>query len=143
MFSAQEINRTGRAGPERPVILVTDALCYSATDMFAAGFQDHGIGHVLGVDDNTGAGGANRWTLDDFLVSWPDGPFRALPRGARLYIALRRSLRVGNQAGRPVEDLGVRPDVFYRMTEDDLLYQNQGLVRRAITILEHDLRATG
>jgi hypothetical protein len=24
-----------------PVILVTDALCYSATDLFAASFQDH------------------------------------------------------------------------------------------------------
>ena len=45
-----------------PVILITDALCYSATDIFAAGFKDHKIGPVLGVDDNTGAGGANVWT---------------------------------------------------------------------------------
>ncbi len=45
-----------------PVVLVTDARCYSATDIFAAGFQDHEIGPVLGVDDNTGAGGANVWT---------------------------------------------------------------------------------
>ena len=36
-----------------PVVLVTDARCYSATDIFAAGFQDHSIGTVLGVDDNT------------------------------------------------------------------------------------------
>jgi len=27
-----------------PVVLVTDALCYSTTDIFAAGFQDHHIG---------------------------------------------------------------------------------------------------
>ncbi len=33
-----------------PVVLVTDARCYSATDIFAAGFQDHRIGPVLGVD---------------------------------------------------------------------------------------------
>jgi hypothetical protein len=33
-----------------PVVLVTDALCYSATDFFAAGFQDHEIGTVLGRD---------------------------------------------------------------------------------------------
>ena len=45
-----------------PIVLVTDARCYSATDIFAAGFQDHEIGPVLGVDDNTGAGGANVWT---------------------------------------------------------------------------------
>jgi len=33
--------------------------CYSTTDMFAAGFKDHGIGKILGVDNDTGAGGAN------------------------------------------------------------------------------------
>ena len=37
-----------------PVVLVTDALSYSATDMFAAGFQDHGIGPVIGVGGATG-----------------------------------------------------------------------------------------
>jgi hypothetical protein len=42
---------------EGPVVLITDARCYSATDIFSAGFQDHGIGPILGVDDNTGAGG--------------------------------------------------------------------------------------
>ena len=45
-----------------PVVLITDARCYSAGDIFAAGFQDHAIGPVLGVDDNTGAGGANVWS---------------------------------------------------------------------------------
>jgi hypothetical protein len=45
-----------------PKVLITDALCYSATDMFAAAFQDHGIGPILGVDHNTGAGGANVWS---------------------------------------------------------------------------------
>jgi len=30
------------------VVLITDARCYSATDIFVAGFQDHGIGHILG-----------------------------------------------------------------------------------------------
>ena len=45
-----------------PVILITDALCYSATDIFAAGFQDNGVGPILGTNWNTGAGGANVWT---------------------------------------------------------------------------------
>lgn len=30
-----------------PILLVTDPLCYSATDLFAAGFQDHQIGPIL------------------------------------------------------------------------------------------------
>ncbi|MFN2225829.1 MAG: S41 family peptidase, partial [Anaerolineae bacterium] len=44
-----------------PVLLITDALCYSATDIFSAGFQDHDIGPILGTSGNTGAGGANVW----------------------------------------------------------------------------------
>src|SRR5262249_46110326 len=32
-----------------PAVLVTDARCYSATDIFAAGFQDHDVGPVLGT----------------------------------------------------------------------------------------------
>ena len=53
-----EMNQVGQVY-YGPVILVTDALCYSATDLFAASFQDHKIGDILGVDENTGAGGAN------------------------------------------------------------------------------------
>jgi hypothetical protein len=44
-----------------PVVLITSARCYSTTDIFSAGFQDHGIGKILGVDGHTGAGGANVW----------------------------------------------------------------------------------
>ena len=50
-----------------PVVLITDALSYSATDIFAAGFQDNEVGLVLGTSGNTGAGGANFWSLDDLL----------------------------------------------------------------------------
>ena len=42
-----------------PVVLVIDALCYSTTDTFAAGLQDHEIGSVLGCNATTGAGEAN------------------------------------------------------------------------------------
>jgi Peptidase family S41 len=45
-----------------PVVLITNARCYSATDTFTAGFADHRIGTILGVGPNTGAGGANVWT---------------------------------------------------------------------------------
>ena len=42
-----------------PVILITNGLSYSTADIFAAGFQDHEIGDVLGVEGSTGAGGAS------------------------------------------------------------------------------------
>ena len=124
-----------------PVVLITDARCYSTTDIFAAGFQDHEIGVVLGVDGNTGAGGANVWTHD--LLSQlmqPSGsgqttPYRPLPSGTQMRVAIRQTLRVGTQAGTPVEDLGVVPNERHPLTRDDLLNNNADLLERAAMIL--------
>lgn len=125
-----------------PVVLITDARCYSATDIFAAGFKDHEIGHILGVDGNTGAGGANVWDhkLLRNLLRFPsppdpDSPYQTLPLQAGMRVAIRRTLRVGAQAGTPLEDLGVRPDSQKRMTRDDLLHGNRDLTEEAGRIL--------
>ncbi|TWD83057.1 peptidase S41-like protein [Kribbella amoyensis] len=125
-----------------PVVLVTDARCYSATDIFAAGFADHRIGMILGVDDNTGAGGANVWThgllatlLNEPPPPDPTSPYVALPNGANLRVAIRRTLRVGELSGTPVEDLGVRPDVTHQMTRADLLSGNVDLLEAAGALL--------
>ena len=118
-----------------PVVLITDALCYSATDIFSAGFADHEIGPILGVDDNTGAGGANVWTHDDLRAMWTGGPFVPLPGGAQFRVALRRSLRVGQRWGEPVEDLGVVPDVRHHLTRRDLLEDNADLMEKAGSLL--------
>ena len=136
-----------------PVVLVTDALCYSATDMFAAGFQDHAIGPVIGVGGATGAGGANVWshallmmlTEADGATSGPS-PYRLLPGGADLRVAMRRTLRTGDGAGDILEDLGVRPQIPYAMTRADLLESNRDLQQRAVAALAtgrvHGLRVT-
>lgn len=136
-----------------PVVLITDARCYSATDIFAAGFQDHEIGHILGVDNNTGAGGANVWThalLRELLnvPAPPDSetPYKTLPNGANMRVAIRRSLRVGQQSGTPVEDMGITPDSRYYMTRKDLLTGNVDLLNEAGEILSrmpaHKLNVT-
>ena len=117
-----------------PVILITDALSYSTTDMFAAGFQDNEVGEVLGTSDNTGAGGANNWYYDDLMKagrSDRESPFKPLPKGADIGIAIRRSIRVGRNLGRPLEELGIRPDDRHYMTKTDLLEGNVDLIRRA------------
>ena len=133
--SDEAVNETGQLY-HGPVVLVTDALCYSATDTFAAGFQDHEIGKVLGIDDNTGAGGANVWEFKDILADWPDGPFKPLPAGAQFRVALRRTLRVGKRwGGQPVEDLGIIPDYRYQMTRRDLLEGNADLMEKAGELL--------
>jgi hypothetical protein len=120
-----------------PVVLVTDALCYSTTDIFAAGFQDHGIGTILGVDTATGAGGANVW--DYSLIA---GLARdrgrlppTLPMDASFRFAVRRVTRVADNAGLPLEDIGVRPDVVHEMTRRDVLERNADLIERASAIL--------
>lgn len=125
-----------------PVVLVTDARCYSATDIFAAGFADHAIGKILGVDDNTGAGGANVWThglLAQLLQQPPPAdntsPYKPLPNGANMRVSIRRTLRVGELSGTPVEDLGVRPDAIHKPTRDDLLAGNVDLLDAAGKLL--------
>jgi hypothetical protein len=123
-----------------PVVLVVDALCYSATDIFAAGFQDHGIGPVIGTAANTGAGGANVWThgLLRLLAGEddPTNPFEPLPGGASFNVAVRRTLRVNRHDGQIVEDLGVVPDIIHHLTADDLLNDNVDLIATAIAELE-------
>ncbi|MFE9975242.1 S41 family peptidase [Streptomyces hirsutus] len=122
-----------------PVVLITNARCYSATDIFAAGFQNHRIGPVLGTDENTGAGGANVWThelLSDLLQGDRATPYVPLPKGAGMRVSIRRTLRVGALSDTPVEDLGVVPDELHRMTRRDLLEDNADLFDRAGLLLK-------
>jgi hypothetical protein len=121
-----------------PVVLITDALSYSATDIFAAGFQDNGVGVVLGTGGNTGAGGANFWSLDDLLRAQkkdPTSPFKTLPKGAEMIVAMRRSIRVGPRAGSPLEEFGVSPNVRHLMTRRDVLDDNVDLLARAARLI--------
>jgi hypothetical protein len=124
------------------VACITDALCYSATDIFAAGFQDHGIGPVVGVDDNTGAGGANVWTHELLrqLMRVPnvdaESPYERLPQGVGMRVSIRRTLRVGERSGTPLEDLGVRPDKRIDLTRDDLVHSNRDLLDGVASILQ-------
>jgi peptidase S41-like protein len=120
-----------------PVVLITDALCYSTTDIFAAGFQDHKIGVVLGVDETTGAGGANVWEysfIAELLKDRKHFPGR-LSRNASLRFAVRRVTRVGENSGVLLEDLGVKVDQIHKMTRRDLLHRNVNLIEHAAKIL--------
>lgn len=115
-----------------PVILITDALCYSTTDIFAAGFQDNNIGPILGTSESTGAGGANVWEYYDLFR--PNG-YSPLPRNAQIRMAVKRAIRVGNQNGYPLEDFGVIPDYIHNMTFNDVLNGNVDLIEKAASIL--------
>ncbi|HPQ95571.1 MAG: hypothetical protein KDI44_10045 [Thiothrix sp.] len=128
-----------------PVVLITDAYCYSATDMLAAGFRDHRIGSILGASDNTGAGGANVWQhmLLRILAQVPgmeesgllQDTFKELPRFADFRVSSRRMLRVGTQSGLPLEDFGVEPDKRHYMSRRDVLEGNTDLFQHAAKLL--------
>ena len=134
LYPADVVNSVGQIY-QGPVVLVTDAQCYSACDIFAAGFQDHQIGPVLGVDANTGAGGANVVNHEDLRSEWSDGPLKQLPKGVQMRVSLRRCLRVGSRFGQPVEDLGVVPDALHALTRNDLLEENADLIAAAGALL--------
>jgi Peptidase family S41 len=121
-----------------PVLLITDARCYSTTDIFTAGFRDHKIGTILGTDNNTGAGGANVWThelIRNFFagVNLPP-PLQPLPKGTSMRVAIRRTIRVGDEAGTELEELGVQPDQQHLLTRNDILNDIPDLLKRAAEI---------
>lgn len=142
--SAQAANAIGQVYTA-PVVLITDAYCYSAADMFAAGFRDHNIGPILGANDNTGAGGANVWQhlLLRVLADIPGmdesgllkNVFKELPRFADFRVSSRRMLRVGEEARMPLEDFGVEPDRRHYMTRNDILHGNEDLYNHAAKLL--------
>ena len=123
---------------DRPVVLIVNALSYSTTDLFTAGFRDHGLGKILATDDNIGAGGANTVSHESLLQISQGKVERLepLPRGIGMKVALRRALRVGEQAGTPLEALGIEPDDRHYMTREDLLEKNVDLIASALQLLQ-------
>jgi hypothetical protein len=113
-----------------PVVLITDPLCYSAADIFAAGFQDNNLGAIVGTARKTGAGGANVWT-HDLLRLWLPELIDQIPDGTGFRIALRRATRVNANDGVALEDLGVTADHVHYLTQRDLTEKNDDLLAAA------------
>jgi hypothetical protein len=131
-----EANSTGQVY-QGPVVLITDALVYSTTDIFTAGFCDHAIGTILGTSGNTGAGGANVWDYAEIQPALPD-VFQSLPQGTAMRVATRRATRVGLMTGVPLEDLGIVPDAIHKITRNDLFNNNVDLIAHAASFLKRE-----
>jgi C-terminal processing protease CtpA/Prc len=136
--SIEACNEPDRRVYPNPVIVLTSALTYSAAEMFAAGFQDHG-GMVLGVDETTGGGGAgvrHDFELRSYFLSANQQPSLAdLPGQVGFRVAFRRSVRVGLGAGKHIEDAGVRRDIAYAMTRNDVLNNDEDMKKEAARVL--------
>lgn len=113
-----------------PKVLIVDPLCYSAADIFAAGFQDNDLGPVLGTAGHTGAGGANVWT-HELLQVWLPETLAPLPNGAGFRVALRRATRTRAKVGIAIEDLGVAADIIHTLTRRDITSRNEDLLADA------------
>ena len=52
-----------------------------------------------------------------------------------MLVAMRRSIRVGAYAGRPLEELGIEPDHRHYTTRRDIMGNNEDLIERAAELL--------
>ena len=116
-------------GYYKPVALLMNANCYSATDMFTCSMQDNNGALIYGEDPRTGAGGANvithQWFVDYTL---PD-VFHPLPGDLAMRVAWRQTLRFGAHQGRLIEDYGCQADVDASRTAGDLVTGGAGAAR--------------
>jgi Peptidase family S41 len=123
-----------------PVVAVVDANTYSASDLFAAGFVDNGIGTLVTVGgEATGAGGANMWTPDDVAHALLGTPFQQepLPAGIGYTLSVRRATRVRDADGAAIEDIGVTGQRTYPMSKRDLTHNNQDLLAFCARLLKN------
>jgi hypothetical protein len=107
----------------KPVVIFTNATCYSSCDMFAALAQDLDVAKVIGEDSSTGGGGAGvTSTSSIFSYLPPDekGPFRVLPHQAEITAAFVQTLRVGKYKDQLIENAGVKSEQIIKPTVHDL-----------------------
>jgi hypothetical protein len=123
--SSDAANRYGQVW-FKPVVVLTDANCYSACDLFAGAMQDHGAATIIGTHTTTGAGGANVMDYDTFRQIFnqsltTENPFIALPGYQSMRVSWRQTLRVGKNQGKLIEDAGIKSDIVVRYVTEDVV----------------------
>ncbi len=136
LTTTREANRFGQVW-FKPVVVLTDASCYSACDLFAAGMQDHAAATVIGTHHATGAGGANVMEYGSFRAVFggtnnSDNPFVSLPGNQSFRVSWRQTIRVGKNAGKLIENYGITPDIVIPYKRDDLAGGESREVMRSI-----------
>ncbi len=127
----------GRRVYKGGVALIVNAITYSTGDIFAALFKDHQIGPIIGEARVTGGGGADMMDHHEIVEFAPRRlGYRRLPHGARMHLAIRRFLRVGADAGMPVEEAGVSADHVHAPTAADFFGRDRDLMLEALRRLD-------
>ena len=128
-----------------PVLIIFDALTYSAAEVFTAGMVDQEFASfAVGTDAQTGGGGANVWSYELLSEKLKDDAplLPPLPQSASFNVAVRRITRVGRRNGVALEDLGVVASELDRLdvTLEDLLGANERLMATAAAMLKDEPR---
>lgn len=134
LTSSEKANSIGQKY-HGPVVVIVDALTYSSAEMFAAGFQDHAIGRVIGTARRTGGGGASPWHQSTIFNLSKNELFRPLPDAPTFRVAVRRCRRARSQSVRPLECIGVVPDLLHLPVYHDLLNNDAELLEKAGAML--------
>jgi C-terminal processing protease CtpA/Prc len=134
--SADAANRYGQVW-FKPVVILTDASCYSACDLFAASMQDHAGATIIGTHASTGAGGANVMEYDIFRIIFDaanpaSNPFLTLPGHQGMRVSWRQTIRAGKNAGALIEDAGVKSDVVVRYQTADIVGGESRLLMKRV-----------
>ncbi len=134
--STDAANRYGQVW-FKPVVILTDAHCYSACDLFAAAMQDHAAATIIGTHATTGAGGANVMEYDIFrqifaMASPRNNPFLDLPGKQGMRVSWRQTIRVGKNSGALIENAGVKSDIVVRYRSEDIVGGESRLLMKEV-----------
>ena len=123
----------------RPVVVLTDANCYSACDLFAAEMKDSGAGVLIGLNASTGGGGANVMEYNTFHALFADGgenPFLPLPHRQNMRVSWRQVIRSGKGSGKLIEDAGVESDFVVPLVPADIGAESKEMMRTLHRIID-------
>lgn len=114
-----------------PVVAIADGASLSAGEIFATFCRDYRVCQLINVDGSTaGLGDAVSYYSALKRVGnvtfFPDFPLNISISSASL-----RIFRSGIRSGAPISFFGVEPDVKYNYTKEDILNDNQDLLRFA------------
>jgi peptidase S41-like protein len=118
-----------------PAVLLVDALCAGAADVFIAGWRNHRIGPILSPERRRGGVGGFTRTYSQLTRRLP----ALKPIEGELHLSIGRGIY---RDGIPVGERGVVPDELYDTTRADL-QTDRHLLARAIELLRSPTSGNG
>jgi carboxyl-terminal processing protease len=105
----------------QPLVVLVDRESSSGAEILAAALREHGVAHLVGTTTAGSVGVAQ--SLD-------------LPDGSSVQLTVRRFL---SSTGAPIDRVGVAPDEFVELTEQDLANGDDPQLERAAQYLQQKL----